>query len=329
MASVDHRAILVSKLAEKLASKGLDDEIIEDLMELEKASLRRLGGCEVIKMPAEVRLFVLSFLQTFSSNDPVSCYLNTVQLFDLAARRTLGNDASPKSVMALAAAAWMVSAKLMSMEGPHYSIAQVVEKARAFAGFPVMSCNDIQQKEKTFLLSFNISAPTVSTWYDLFSARLDAILDGALEKHDHLQQLQNAYVTVVSLAMQNLEVSEMYPAYTIASGSFCFALAVLGLVPVADVMDASLLGSAQMPDMASVEATLAWIAQGFFSGNPASPPPAPAPAILAATQVALHSSPKSMRLATSLLVAHIRSPPPAHSQPPPAGTHARYAESLI
>jgi len=312
MAATDKQQLLAEMLAEKLESSGLSDEVLEVMVKKEGVCLGRIPDSQDGELPSNVRLLAFCYLQRCVYNDSCgpTCFINAVQLFDLSSKRVIGSELSTGSVLALAAAVWMVSFKMNATKDClEYQVDQLAALAELLVGCPAATCKDIRQKEKALIHGFNLSQPTPSTWYSLFSARLDVILNGILQEGGHLARLESAAWNIVTLALQSMQVSQRKPPYIIALGSFCLALAVAGLVPVGDVVDTSIPGIAvQTPETANIDVMLRWLMQKLGTSDGAVSP-VPPQAVFAAAEKAVLSKPQSMRFAATVLAAQVQFAP--------------------
>lgn len=306
MGSERNHALLTSILAEKLESRGFDDEMLEVLMEKECVTYGKLNEFQEPGMSKDVRSSALLFLKWCASEisqDPlhVTSYIKAVQLFDLAALSSIGSEKVDSPVWALAAAAWSLTLK---MDSCHKGTANQLPRLIALAGMmrvcPKIAAASIEDQEQALFLKCNVSAPAPSTWCNLFCARLDAILCGVLGRKGHLQHVNLILERVLTMAVESVRVSREIPPYIFAVGSFCLALVAAELVPLSDVIEF------QQLDTANVESKLAWMKLNLGSSHPACK--VPREAITAATVVALRSNAQAMKLAATSLVNQIQAP---------------------
>lgn len=308
MAPENHRALLAPMLAEKLESRGLDDEMLEVLMEKESVIYSRLESHEA-DMPKDVRFSALCFLRCCRfqvPGDPLKAtayYINAVQLLDFATHQPLGSPQGIGSVLAVAAAAWSLVEKMHSSNREqNVQISQLATLAEILLRSPTVGATDIEQQERALISKCNVSAPSAWTWCNLFSARLDVVLNGVLVRKGHSKHVDAILANVLFMVVELSRVSRRNTPCIIAAGSFCLALAVAELVPVSEVID---LGRPlmQKPGTTSFESKLAWLKENL--GSPCPECIVPPKAMMAATVVALHSNAHDLKLATTSLVERL------------------------
>lgn len=305
----DSRAVLGPILEEKLESRGLGDEMFEVLMEKEDRMYSRLEEPHEPDMPKDVRYSALFFLKWCIHQVPedalaLTNYINAVQLFDVTAPKSIGNEDTSGPVWAFAAAAWSLTYKMNSSKKQNDDpISDLASLAEVLLGRPTNFAADIRQQEEAIFLKCNVSAPAPSTWCTFFFARLDAILNGILAREGHLGHLHVILSKVLTMAVESVQFSRGSPPYILAVGSFCLALVVAELVPVSEVIDLSMKWTSSK---ATVETKLAWMTQNFKSQYFACS--VPSKAMIAATVVALRSNTQDMKLITTSLVDQLMPP---------------------
>jgi len=106
---------------------------------------------------------------------------------------------------------------------------QISELAAGFGGESISASEILAEERALFVaFSFDIQAPTIATWMEVFAARFDVITRGTLSHLlDNLRDTCNWYAAAT--IFNNVNNSRL-PPYTVAVGAFSLGLVALHML---------------------------------------------------------------------------------------------------